>query len=122
MFLLDFDEINIYKLKINNNDKYKCKCHLHSDYEVKIRRKSSNNSFLGGFFNRLVEDYTEPFLYKIIETEGNNFKLEFDMKNKNILYLISNIGITIVYNFDRKKGKLNSIKQYDMFEEDLDEN
>lgn len=121
MFLLDFDEINIYKLNVIN-DKFKCKCHLHSDNEVKIRRKSSNNSFLGGFFNRLVEDFTEPFLYKIIETEGTNFKLEFDSKNKNQIYLISNIGITIIYNFDRKKGKLNSIKQYDMFEEDLDEN
>jgi hypothetical protein len=122
MFLLDFDEINIYKLKNIEKDKYKCCCYLHSDYEVKIRRKSSNNSFLGGFFNRLVEDYNQPFLYKTIETEGNSFKLEFDINNKNKISLISNIGISLIYEFNRKKGNINSIKHYDMFEEDVNEN
>ena len=120
--ICDLDEINIYKLK-NINNKYKCNCYSHPDKEIKKRRKSSNNSFLGGYFTRMFNDSTEPFLYNNISQYGGFYKCFFDHKKKDEITLINNFGNVVKYKFNKKKEKekLKVIKEIQVFEDDLDE-
>ena len=120
--ICDLDEINIYKLK-NINNKYKCNCYSHPDKEIKKRRKSSNNSFLGGYFTRMFNDSTEPFLYNSINECGGFYKCYFDYKRKDEITLINNFGSIIKYKFNRKKEKekLKVVKTIQVIEEDLDD-
>ena len=118
--ICDLDEINIFKLD-NIKGKYNCNCISHPDKEIKYKRKSSNNSFLGGYFTRMFNDSTEPFLYNNINECGGFYKCYFDHKKKDEITLINNFGSIIKYKFNRKKEKekLKIIKKIQVIEEDL---
>jgi hypothetical protein len=118
--ICDLDEINIFKLN-NIKGKYNCNCISHPDKDIKGRRKSSNNSFLGSYFTRMFNDSTEPFLYNSINECGGFYKCYFDYKKKDEITLINNFGSIIEYKFNRKKEKekLKIIKKIQVIEEDL---
>jgi hypothetical protein len=118
--LCDMDEIDIFKLKNIDNDKYKCTCNNHPDEKIKIKRKNSSNSFLGGYFNRLFNDSTVPFIYDNIHQYSDFYVCTFDNEKKNEIILINNYGIAFRYKFNRIKEKepLKLIKEEILFDED----
>jgi hypothetical protein len=106
-FLIDNEELYIYKVKGKNVHEYViCKCEEHNDKEVKQRRKSSNNSFLGGYFQRMFSDENPAFAHiKLNGIQGMAQLLLFDNTEKNKILYISGIDGSIQYIvINRKNG------------------
>ena len=117
--LCDMDEIDIFKLTNIDNKKYVCLCNSRPDQNIYSRRKSSLNSFMGGYFNRIFNGSTVPFLYDHINQYADFYKCSFDNKRKDEIILINNLGIAFRYKFNRIKEKepLKLIKEEILFDE-----
>ena len=117
--LCDMDEIDIFKLKNIDNQKYVCHCNSRPDQFINHRRKSSSNSFMGGYFDRMFNESTSPFLYDHINQYADFYKCIFDLKRKDEIILINNLGIAFRYKFNRLKEKepLKLIKEEILFDE-----
>ena len=115
--LFDLDEINIFKLINNEKENFNCNCISHPDNEIINRRKNSNNSFLKGYFKRILSDCTEPYIYYSFNINGDFFKCYFNNLNDNEIILISNYGNAIIYNFNKIQNEnLKVIKEIKLFE------
>ena len=101
--LCDIDEINIFQLKSNDNKKYDCHCDEHPDNKINFRRKSFHDSFMGGYFNRIFNDSTVPYLYDSIHQYADFYACTFDNKRKDEIILVNNNGIGFRYKFNRIK-------------------
>jgi hypothetical protein len=101
--LCDMDEIDIFKLTNIDNKKYVCLCNSRPDQNIYSRRKSSLNSFMGGYFNRIFNGSTVPFLYDHINQYADFYKCSFDNKRKDEIILVNNNGIGFRYKFNRIK-------------------
>ena len=115
--VFDLDEINIFKLINNEKENFNCNCISHPDNEIINRRKNSNNSFLKGYFKRILSDCTEPYIYYPFNISGTFFKCYFNNLNDNEIILISNHGNVIIYNFNKIQNEnLKVIKEIRLFE------
>ena len=116
--IFDLDEINIFKLINNEKENFNCNCISHPDNEIIDRRRSSNNSFLKGYFKRMISDCTEPYIYYPFNISGDFFKCYFNDLNDNEIILISNHGNVVVYNFNKIQNEnLKVIKEIQLFEQ-----
>ena len=117
--LCDMDEIDIFKLTNIDNKKYVCLCNSRPDQFIYHRRKSSSNSFMGGYFNRIFNGSTVPFLYDNINQYADFYRCIFDKKRKDEIILINNLGIAFRYKFNRIKEKepLKLIREEILFDE-----
>ena len=122
--LCGIDEINIFKLKNIDNKKYKCLCNNHSDKKLFFRRKSTNNTFIDGYLNRLFNDSTVPFIFEKIRHYADFYKCCFNKKRKDEIILVNNYGFAFKYKFNRIKEKepLRLIQEEILFDEDEDDN
>ena len=118
--LCDFEEINIFKLKRIDSKKYNCNCDSHPDDKINFRRQSSHDSFMGGYFNRIFNGSTVPFLYDNIHQYADFYICSFDNKRKDEIILVNNYGIVFRYKFNRikEKEKMILINEEILFDEE----
>ena len=118
--LCDLEEINIFKLKRIDSKKYNCNCDSHPDDKINFRRQSSHESFMGGYFNRIFNGSTVPFLYDNIHQYADFYICSFDNIRKDEIILVNNYGIAFRYKFNRikEKEKMILINQEILFDEE----
>ena len=118
--LCDFEEINIFKLKRIDSKKYNCNCDSHPDDKINFRRQSSHDSFMGGYFNRIFNGSTVPFLYDNIHQYADFYICSFDNKRKDEIILVNNYGTAFRYKFNRikEKEKMILINEEILFDEE----
>jgi hypothetical protein len=75
---------------------------------------------MGGYFNRLFNDSTAPFIYDNIHQYADFYICTFDNIKKDEIILINNYGIAFRYKFNRIKEKepLKLIKEEILFDDD----
>ena len=89
-----------------------------------FRRKSTTDTFIDGYLNRLFNDSTVPFIFEKIRHYADFYKCCFNKKRKDEIILVNNYGFAFKYKFNRIKEKepLKIIQEEILFDEDEDDN
>ena len=75
---------------------------------------------MGGYFNRIFNVSTVPFLYENINQYADFYMCSFDNKRKDEIILVNNYGTAFRYKFNRikEKEKMILINEEILFDEE----